>query len=131
MVLFLRPAIAAFVSSSPPRDVLMIITPFFIRAMRASLMQWCVSLVIGACSEMMSHRLHSSSSVTYSTPLSASSLFTLRDCAMTLQPKPRKMFAAITPILPVPMMPTVRPCMSKPVRPRRLKLPSRFRKYAL
>mmetsp|Transcript_21694 Transcript_21694/g.73755 ORF Transcript_21694/g.73755 Transcript_21694/m.73755 type:complete len:262 (-) Transcript_21694:226-1011(-) len=127
----LRPAMAALVSSRPPREVFITMTPLFMSAILSPSMMWYVAGTRGACMEMTSLLAHSSSSGTYFTPRPTSSLFSLRLYASTSHPNPRNILAAHTPIFPVPRTPTVLPCMSKPERPVREKFPSRLRAYAL
>ncbi|KAG1060750.1 hypothetical protein G6F40_018051 [Rhizopus arrhizus] len=74
----------------------------------------------------MSARASSSSNATMS-PTPAKAADGYGSCPSTVQPMPLKMRAVASPILPVPTMPTVRPCRVRPSRPSRMKLPSRTR----
>jgi len=59
---------------SPPRLLLMIITPSFILAIVSRFIMSALSFVSGVCSEITSERLKSSSSSTYSAIFAPSSL---------------------------------------------------------
>ena len=78
--------------------------------------------------EISSLRPASVAASTYSTPCPAAhSRFGNGSKASSFMPKPPKIRATMRPILPVPTMPAVLPCRSKPTRPLSEKFSSRTR----
>ena len=93
-------------------------TPFFIVASASASMMFLVLSVSGVCSVMKSARRNSSSSSTFSTPRSMRALGRQeRIVGDHLHPAARcARSATIEPILPQPMMPSVLPVISTPMK---------------
>ena len=92
-------------------------TPFFIFASAAASMMFLVFSVSGVCSVMKSARLNSSSSSTFSTPISlARSGDRNGSNAITFMRRPSARSATIEPILPQPITPSVLPVISTPMK---------------
>src|SRR5262245_16535427 len=92
-------------------------TPFFILAIAASLMMYLFSGVSGQCKLMMSDCANNSFSSTYRTPRDRQVAFGNGSNAKVGQPNPVRICATTVPICPVPITPTVFPCMSNPTNP--------------
>jgi len=91
-------------------------TPGFMRASAAVSMMFFVRSVSGVCSVMKSARPNSSSSSTFSTPISmARSGDRNGSKAMTRILSPIARSATIDPMLPQPMTPSVLPNSSTPI----------------
>ena len=89
------------------------------------LIKWWVSFVRGQCKEMISENLKSSSKVQYFPPISSVKIFEgYLSNPKILQPNPLIILPVCKPILPVPIIPTVFLCISKPKSPEREKFSS-------
>ncbi len=112
-----RPAFSASSSIRPPRAQLMMRTPFLVLARFSAdrmLRVWSVS---GVCSVMKSARASSSSSVTFSTPISSARSGVRKGSkATTFMRRPSARSATIEPILPAPIRPSVLDVSSTPMK---------------